>query len=54
MTRLGPRLGLRGLRHGYSYNDRRAPVHIARFICRTLGHKPRTDRAPAGLAADPG
>jgi hypothetical protein len=31
-TRLGPRLGPRGLRHGYSYNDRRSPVLIARFI----------------------
>jgi hypothetical protein len=32
ITRLGPRLGLRGLRHGYSYNDRRSPILVARFI----------------------
>lgn len=32
ITRLGPRLGPRGLRHGYSYNDRRSPILIARFI----------------------
>ena len=37
ITRLGPRLGPRGLRHGYSYNDRRAPIHLARFIRQTLG-----------------
>jgi hypothetical protein len=34
IIRLGPRLGSRGLRHGHSYNDRRAPVHIGRFISR--------------------
>ena len=46
--------GPRGLRHGYSYDHRRAPVHIARFICRTLGHKRRRDLASASIAANPG
>jgi hypothetical protein len=36
ITRLGPSLRARGLHHGYSYNDRRAPVHIARFIRETI------------------
>jgi hypothetical protein len=37
VTRLGPSLRARGLHHGHSYNDRRAPVHIARFIRETMG-----------------
>ena len=40
ITRLEPRRGARGLRHGYSYNDRRAPVLIGRFICSTLAAPP--------------
>ncbi|HKE83300.1 MAG TPA: hypothetical protein VKB50_06085 [Vicinamibacterales bacterium] len=39
ITRLGPSLRARGLRHGHSYNDRRAPVHIARFIRQTMASK---------------
>ncbi len=54
IARLGPRLGPRGLRHGYSYNDRRAPVHIARFIRRGLGETGRPATVPARAAADPG
>jgi hypothetical protein len=44
ITRLGPRLGARGLRHGYSYNDRRAPIHIGRFV-RTIA---ASREAPVG------
>jgi hypothetical protein len=40
-TRLGPSLRARGLHHGHSYNDRRAPVHIARFIRETMASKAR-------------
>jgi len=69
ITRLGPSLRARGLRHGHSYNDRRAPVHIARFIRETMaakgwqqdpgaGHHTAErviDTAPAGpLSASPG
>lgn len=36
MIRLGPHRSARGLRHGHSYHDRRAPIHIARFIRKTL------------------
>ena len=41
ITRLGPSLRARGLHHGHSYNDRRAPIHIARFIRETMASKPR-------------
>lgn len=41
VTRLGPSLRARGLHHGHSYNDRRAPVHIARFIRETMGSNAR-------------
>ena len=54
IARLGPRLGPRGLRHGYSYNDRRAPVHIARFIRRGLGETGRPATVPARAAAGSG
>ncbi len=55
ITRLGPRRGSRGLRHGYSYNDRRAPIVIGRFICRTLGRDRQVRGAvPTTVAVDPG
>jgi len=47
ITRLGPRLGSRGLRHGYSYNHLRAPILIAQFIGRLLDNERRPDTAPA-------
>ena len=39
ITRLGPSMDAHGLHHGYSYNDPRAPVHIARFIRETMASK---------------
>jgi len=54
ITRLGPRLGPRGLRHGYSYNDRRSPILLARFIASVANTSaPGRGTLPTAAAADP-